>query len=444
MLLLSLLVEAVREFHWFCWIRLASITFELIQITMCIDYGYIGSCQAESEYHMQIVNVDVHVLKLEASVPEAVYLGQRPDGTQPEANEGYRVRKPWRSLYSARFETVLVKITNSDGAVGWGEALAPVGPGILAETIRSLIAPQLIGRDPRFIRPLWSELRGLMRERGHLVGHQADALAAVDIALWDLVGHIHGLSVSTMIGGAFHQEVPVYISGLPVPTNNERAKLAKDWFEKGAGAVKLHVGFGVQEDLAIFDAVAAAAPGLGIAVDAHWVYSRSDALKLGRELDERGALFLEAPLAPEDVAGHVALQSHLSTPVAVGETLRNRYEFSQWVNAGALQILQPDIGRTGITEGMLISDLATTNHLLVAPHHSVGLGISFAAGMHVAAASESLLLFEYQPSTLEMASKILTEPMTTPPDLVPLPSGPGLGITVDEDFVNAYSIHASN
>ena len=390
---------------------------------------------------MHIAKVDVYVLKLDPVDPSATYLGRRNDGSQPHADEGYTVRVPWRSLYSARYETVLVKLTASSGEIGWGEALAPVGPEVLAEAITTLIAPQVLGLDPRRLRPNWSALRNLMRERGHLVGHQADALAAVDIALWDLAGHISGLSVATLLGGAFTDDVPVYISGLPVTTNPERAELAKSWVAEGAGAVKLHIGFGVAEDLEIYDAVAAAAPSLRIAVDAHWAYGRGEALQLGRALDERHALFLEAPLAPEDLRGHAHLQGQLSTPVAIGETLRNRYEFSQWIAAGAVQVVQPDIGRTGITEGMLIADLASTNHLVVAPHHSIGLGISFAAGLHVAASSEALLMFEYQPSTLKMASAILTEPLQRAAGQVPLTVGPGLGIHVDEEFVAAHAVH---
>lgn len=386
-----------------------------------------------------IRQVETFVLKLSVD-PQGVYLGARPDGSQPSDDEGYVVRKPWRSLYSARYETVLVRITADDGTVGWGEALAPVGPEIVAMIIDRLLTPVLIGADPLPVRVRWAQLRDLMRERGHLAGHQADALAAVDIALWDLVGKLTDLPVHALLGGAFRDVVPVYVSGLPAATDAARADLARTWASRGAQAVKLHLGQGVETDLTTFDAVAAAAPELRIAVDAHWVYDRGEAIRLGRALDERRALFLEAPVAPEDVGGHAAVQQAIVTPVASGEALRNRYEFDQWILADACRIIQPDIARTGITEGMVIAELAAARHLHVALHHSVGSAPSFAAGVQVSAAIEHLLLFEYQPGPLSVAQHVVLEQLPVDPAGITVPTSPGLGIEIDDEFVLSHAI----
>ncbi|AQZ63611.1 mandelate racemase [[Actinomadura] parvosata subsp. kistnae] len=347
----------------------------------------------------------------------------------PAQEEGYFVRPPWRSLYSARFETLLVSITADDGTTGWGEALAPVAPEVPAAIVEKLLAPVLVGEDPTRIRPLWDKLTGLMRERGHLTGHQADALAAVDIALWDLTGRLTGRSVASLLGGAFRASIPVYVSGLPRPTDAERAELAREWALKGATMVKLHLGHGVEEDLATYDAVAAS--GLRVAVDAHWVYDVPQAVRLARGLAERGALFLEAPLAPEDVEGHRELVRRADLPIAVGETLRNRYEFAHWLGRRAVGLAQPDVGRTGITELMSIAELAAAHHVRVAPHHSTGLGVALAAGLHVSAALGNLAFFEYQPTTCEAAGAVLTAPLPGDATGFPVPSGPGLGVDVD-------------
>lgn len=147
-----------------------------------------------------IADVDCFILKLRNPEP---YLGPMPSDTG-----GYAVRPPWRSLYSPRFETLLVRLTTADGTAGWGEALAPVAPEVPAKIVDRLLAPRLRGADPRPVRPLVAELRGLMRDRGHLGGHQADALAAVDIALWDLAGRLAGRPVHALLGGAFRELVP--------------------------------------------------------------------------------------------------------------------------------------------------------------------------------------------------------------------------------------------
>ncbi|GAB3212724.1 mandelate racemase/muconate lactonizing enzyme family protein [Marinactinospora thermotolerans] len=382
---------------------------------------------------MLIRDVETFVLKVRGP---AAYLGALPDGTELTADAGYRVREPWRSLYSASFETLLVRVEAEDGTAGWGEALAPVGPEIPAEIVDRLLGPQLIGSDAAAPRPAWARLRALMRERGHLVGHQADALAALDIALWDLAGRISGLSVARLLGGAHRDRVPAYVSGLPRPDDAGRAELARAWQEKGARTVKLHLGYGVDTDLATVDAVRAAAPDLDVAVDAHWRYGPAQAARLGRELADRGVVFLEAPLAPEDVDAHRRLADRIELPIAIGETLRTRYEFAQWLAAGAIGLAQPDVGRTGITEATAIAELCAAHHVPLAPHHSVALGPALAAGLHVSAATEDSPFFEYQPTTVETAAA-LGFAFDVGPDGFGLDERPGLGLDVDEDRIRA-------
>jgi galactonate dehydratase len=379
---------------------------------------------------MKITAVETFVLRLKA---QSAYLGELQDGSAPPT--GYAVRRPWRSIYSDRYETMLVRVTADDGTCGWGEALAPVAPEVPAAVVDLLLAPVMIGMDACTPRPAWYRLRDLMRERGHLVGHQADALAAVDTALWDLAGRLTGQRVVDMLGGAFREEVPTYVSGLPRPNDGERAELAREWARRGARRVKLALGFGVAEDLATVDAVQAAAPDLRVAVDGHWAYSVTDALRLARGLEKRNGWFLEAPLAPEDIAGHAELVARSAVPIAIGEALRNRYEFAQWIDTRALRIAQPDVARTGITEAMAIAELCSAHHVPVAPHHSVGLGVALAAGLHVSAAMADLPAFEYQPTSVEAGARILLEPLIVGPAAIPLPSGPGLGVEVDAEAV---------
>jgi galactonate dehydratase len=383
---------------------------------------------------VRITQVTTYVIK---QPTKSAYLGKLDDGTAPRAEDGYFVRPPWRSLYSARMETLLVCVTTDDGLEGWGEALAPVGPEVVAAIVDRMLGPWLIGRDPRAVRPLWDGMRDLMRERGHLVGHQADALAALDTALWDLAGTAAGLPVAQLLGGAYRTDIPVYVSGLPEPTDEGRARLAAGWAADGARAVKLAAGKGVEADLATYDAVAAAAPGVRIAVDAHWAYGLAEALELGRELDRRHALFFEAPMAPEDVEGHRDLASRITTPVAVGESLRNRYEFRDWLSRRALGLAQPDVARTGITEAVTIAALADAHHVPVACHHSVGLGVALAAGLHVSAAVRDCPFFEFQPTTVPFAQGILRTPLTAGATGFTLPEGPGLGIEIDRETVHA-------
>ncbi|OZB84084.1 mandelate racemase/muconate lactonizing enzyme family protein [Microbacterium sp. 13-71-7] len=360
-------------------------------------------------------------------------------GDSGVAHRGYVIRPPWRSLYSPGYETLLVKIETDEGLVGWGEALAPVAPEVVAAVVDHLLAPLILGEDPRSVRTLWHRMTESMRERGHLTGHQADAMAAVDIALWDLWGHATGLSVSELAGGRFAEILPTYVSGIRGNDDAERVDKATAFVEAGVRRIKLHLGTDIRTDLATYDAIRAVHPDLDLALDAHWTYRLGEAKALGRELDDRRAWFFEAPLAPEDVEGHRDLAASLATPIAIGEAMRSRFEFSDWLARRAVGLTQPDIGRTGITEGLAIAAVADAFHAQVAPHHSAAFGIAMAAGVHVAASATSLLAFEYQPFTLPVANLILTTPLEVRPDggfLVP--TGPGLGVTVDETAVAQF------
>lgn len=384
----------------------------------------------------RIAAVETFVLKLSAAEP---YLGEAGSPTA-----GYQVRAPWRSLYSRRYETLLVKITAEDGAIGWGEALAPVGPEVVGAVIDRLLGPYLLGQAGH-PRVLTTALYELMRERGHLGGHQGDAVAALDIALWDLRARQLGIGVHELLGGAYRERIPVYVSGLPAPDDAGRAALAADWVARGARSVKLHLGNGVEADLATVDAVQTAAPELRVAVDAHWAYDVNSARRLAVELAAREVAFLEAPLPPEDLVGHAELTTTAPLPIAIGEAWRHRHEASPWISGRAARIVQPDVARTGLTEGLAIAELAAAAHLQVAPHHSVALAPAIAAGIHLAAVCSQLALLEYQPGTATVASQITTDSMT-PIDgaYYELPKGPGLGIEVNEAEVRRLADEERN
>ena len=383
---------------------------------------------------MRIARVQTFPLFLSKEDADNSYAGE-----SAVEHRGYMVKPPWRSLYSPGYETLIVKVETDDGLVGWGEALAPVAPEVAAAIVDRLLTPLIIGEDPRSVRTLWHRMSESMRERGHLTGHQADAMAAVDIALWDLWGHATGLSVSELAGGRFADVLPAYVSGIRGADDTERAERAAELIEQGVRRIKLHLGTDIRTDLATFDAINAVHPDLDLALDAHWTYRLGEAKALGRELDARRAWFFEAPLAPEDVEGHRDLAAAIDTTVAVGEAMRSRFEFADWLHRRAVGLTQPDIGRTGITEGLAIAALADASHVQVAPHHSAAFGVAMAAGVHVAASSPSLLAFEYQPFTLPVANRILTTPLavTRTGEFI-VPRGPGLGVIVDETVVREF------
>ena len=378
---------------------------------------------------MKIVDVQCFPLKIK---PKEIYLGGDPD----EGGGDYYYRPEYRCVYSRKMETCLVKITCDNGHVGWGEALAPVVPQVVAQLITHLFKPLLLGASPFASNVLNARMYNAMRDRGHTGGYHIDALAAVDIALWDLKGHILGLPLHQLLGGNFRDSVPCYVSGLPRPTVEARCELAREWQAKDFNAVKLALGYGIAEDLDNVRAIREAlGPRATLFIDAHWNYSVHEAARLAEGLEAYDVRFLEAPLLPEDVEGHRELRRKSALPVALGETERTRYQFRPFIERRAVDILQPDVGRTGITELMHIASLAETWNLQVAPHLSVGLGPCIAASIQVAAALPNLFMLEFQPPVFDVANSLLRQPLMCTAGHYELPPAPGLGIEINEERV---------
>lgn len=376
---------------------------------------------------MKITAVEAIPVRIKRDV---AYLGALPKGAD---DRQYFVRPPYRALYSAYFETVFVKITTADGLVGWGEALAPVAPEVVQTIVEQLLRPVLIGRSALDGGVLWTRMYDLMRERGYYGGFMLDAISACDIALWDLRGKLLNQPVYQLLGGAYRESIPCYVSGLPRPTDAERVQLALEWSAKGFTAFKLAAGFGVKEDTASIAALRSAlGPDSPLLLDAHWVYTLDESVRLGRNLESLDAAVLEAPINPEDIDAHVALAKAVAIPVAIGETERTRYQFLPWLTRRGADLLQPDVGRTGISELIKIAQMAESFNIPVAPHLSVGLGACISASIHAAAAIPNLFMLEYQAPVFELANALLVEPLVCAEGKYHLPAGAGLGIAIHE------------
>lgn len=385
---------------------------------------------------MQICKIEVFPLKIKK---DHVYLG---NSAGLNSRFDYYLRPEYRCPYSKNMETVFVKLTAGTGLTGWGEALAPVLPGVAGKIIGELFAPVLLGANPLDIRVLWNRLYGLMRDRGYYSGFMVDAIAAVDCALWDLTGKALGLPVCQLLGGACREEIPAYISGLPVEGLQEKVDLALRWKDQGFRAIKLHIGYGMEEDLRIMTALRKAlGPDFRLMMDAHWNYTAAQAVKLARKLEALEVEFLECPLNPEDLNGYAELAAAVDIPVALGESDRTHWQFKEMFDKQSCDIAQPDIGRCGITEMMRIADLAELYGRPVAPHLSVGQAGCIAATLHCDAAMYNFYgMQEYQPSVAPVANEFLTRPIVCENGYLRLPEGPGLGIEFDEDKIRYHSV----
>jgi galactonate dehydratase len=273
-----------------------------------------------------------------------------------------------------------------------------------------------------------------MRVRGFFGGFYHDAIAAIDIALWDLHGKLLNLPVCKVLGSKRYEKMPAYVSGLPMPTLEERVKMAKDWVEKGFDAIKFASAVSydgiIEEMKALREALG---PKIKILVDLHWKFTAAEAIKLIKKLDEYDLYVAEAPLKPEDTNGQALVVRSVYTQVAIGEELRTVYEYRPKFENSCMHVIQPEMGRTGITSFWNICQMSVAFNHTVMPHASIGIGIFQAASLQASAALQNMVYHEYQHSIFDKNLKYVKTTMKCENGFYTVPNEPGLGIEPAEE-----------
>ena len=374
---------------------------------------------------VRVANVEAIVVSLPRDTP---YLGPLGSNELVDAR-GYVVRAGNRTIYPTTDMSVLVKATADDGMIGWGETYGIVAPEAVVAIVDDVLGPQVAGRDPRDAVAIQEDLYDLMRVRGHFGGFYVDAIAGVDIALWDLFGKIVGQPVAKLLGGHRTGSIPAYVSGLPGATLADKVTLARDFAARGFDAFKYAaaVSFdGIEEEMrALREALG---PEAKLMVDLHWKFTAGEAIALIERLAPYAPYFVEAPCAPEDLEGQAQVAAASRVPVALGEELRTVFEYRPRFTQRAMTFAQPEMGHTGISQFMQIAHMANAFHVRVIPHASVGVGIYQAASLHASAALPNVPMHEYQHSVFDRNLAFVNTTMCCERGVFTLPEGPGLGI----------------
>lgn len=369
--------------------------------------------------------VEVYIVHLKQDVP---YLGSLRAGE--ETNEqGYFVRKGNRTVYPLANRSLVVRILTREGREGWGETYGLVAPKATAEIINDLLCSFVINRDPQDCENIHDELYDLMRVRGYTGGFYLDALAAVDIALWDLAGKTQNKSIGELLGGKQHSQISAYISGLPRDTLEERCQLAKEWQQQGFDAFKFALPVadeGAEKELeALRQALGHSA---NIAADLHWSFNAEEAIELSRRLTCQQPWFLEAPVAPEDVHALGNVASSAACDIAAGEEWRTLYDAKLRIETSDLQIIQPEMGHTGITQFVRIRRFAEQQGRKIIPHATIGAGIFLAASLQASSTLQAVESHEFQHSIFFTFKQFLQPELVCDSGFYQVPYGPGLGV----------------
>ena len=351
------------------------------------------------------------------------------------------------------FNTCLVEIDTDAGLTGLGEAKVGVGNlgnyAALVTLIHAELAPVLIGRDARDVTALWETIYN--GTRAHYVaahgrtfpivgrrGITVSALSGIDIALWDLLGKALGQPVWRLLGGRLRERIPAYASGGWAPVGGVGKQL-RQYVERGHRAVKMRVGL---QDASVDDSVARVrearetlGPGVGLMVDAHGTWSVREAQRFARKVADCDLGWLEEPVSPDNVAGQAEVCAATDIPIAAGETEQTRFAFRDLIEARAVDVLQPDVAIAGgITETLRICALAATHGLTVAPHLWGG-AVLFASGLHLAVATPCVTTLEFARGDNPLLNDLVEEPFDLVDGYVLAPDRPGLGLTLNRDFV---------
>ena len=352
---------------------------------------------------------------------------------------GYHWSAVYPVLYSRYIETALVRVTLDNGLHGWGEAQAPLAPRVASTIVTDLLAPALQGEgfDGRreTIEALWQRMFQTMRVRGQTGGFMIDAISGVDLALWDLAGKMQGQPVAQLLAaGDARTTVPAYLSGVSGDGESERAAFARRHFDQGFGAVKIFHDGGAAGLLSLIDVLRAALGGEArIAVDALWRLDISRDEAVFHELQTRGLFWLEAPFNPDEFEPHRQLRQHYDIPLAVGESYRTLRELEPFFAGRLIRFVQPDLGRSGLTETLRIGQRAAAGDVAVVPHVSIALGPQIAAAIHAAAAIPNCPICEYNPTVFQVSNRYLAEPLHFAGAAYQIPSAPGLGVEIRLD-----------
>ncbi|KWX23261.1 galactonate dehydratase [Mycolicibacterium wolinskyi] len=351
------------------------------------------------------------------------------------------------STYTVPPRWLFLRIETDDGLVGWGEPVLEGRAATVAAAVEEL-SDYLIGQDPAQIEDIWTVLyRGGFYRGG---GIHMSALAGIDQALWDIKGKAFGVPTYELLGGRVRDRIKVY-SWIGGDRPAETAMAAKEVVDLGFAAVKMNgteemqyvdswekVDRAVASVAAVRDAVG---PNIGIGVDFHGRVHKPMAKVLLRELEPYRLMFVEEPVLSEHVDGFVDVLRQSPIPIALGERLFSRWDCKTILASGAVDIIQPDPSHCGgITEARKIAHMAEAHDVALALHCPLGpialaACLQIDAGCYNATIQEQSLGIHYN-TTNDLLDYLVDPAVFTYSDgQVRIPSGPGLGIEINEEYV---------
>jgi L-alanine-DL-glutamate epimerase-like enolase superfamily enzyme len=382
---------------------------------------------------MKITNVEVFVLKSPG-------LYESPEGSEEARGPTYmgivKVSTDAGITGYSDMETVASVAKAAVEAPRWSE------PGLeLFDGLASLV----VGENPLEVERLWYKMyRGSIYFGGRGVAIQA--LSAIDIALWDIMGKFYQQPIHVLLGGKWRDKVRAYASTLFRPTPEAVSEAARSYLEQGFTAIKF--GWGVfgkdpRLDVRLVEAARAAMGDRNdLLVDAGWFVERTpkQAIQVVRSLEPFRPFFIEELLHPEDYDGYRQVAESVDTLIACGEQEATEWGFRRLIERAKVDVLQPDLTRCGgFTAARKIVHMAELSNVLVIPH-SWSSDLLTAASLHLNAFQRRAVFVEFNTAQGPLSRSMVKEPLRLVDGYISVPCGPGLGVEVDEQTIERYRI----
>ncbi len=336
---------------------------------------------------------------------------------------------------------LFVRVDTDEGIIGYGEVCDSYGcsfPMSVKAVIDEALSPLLLGEDLSGIERLVFKMRGWTRRRLGDQGVIIHAVSGVEIALWDALGRATGQSVSHRFGRV-RDKVPVYASGpfLEEGPPDWHLKLFEPCLRQGVRAVKVRVGLDYKRDLVTLCRFRSLlGDEIQLMVDGSEHFSVPSALEIARALADVGAVFFEEPIPQCNREGIARLVEKSPVPIAYGEHLFTLHDFEDCLIHRRADIVQPDAALCGgISEARRVAALGESFGVKVVPHSAAG-PIALAANLHLCATAPNVAMLEYSFTLDALWKELLGEASLSPSALrdgwLPVPNGPGLGLSIDE------------
>lgn len=343
--------------------------------------------------------------------------------------------------YVLKTGQTLVEVFTDGGITGIGECSPMVHGSVFAGLIDKAIRGYVVGQSPFDVEKIWRSAFFGRYKLGPM-GVYLNALAGVDIALWDIMGKALGVPCYMLMGGKVRDKVPLYASAMRhYRKPKEEAEHLARWVQRGFTAVKIHpydywaFDQGTDDTLDVVREVRAVlGPKISLMVDPNNAYSVHRAIEVGRELEKFGCSLFEEPIAAYDYEGYARLCDALDIPVGAGEQEYTRWQHKDLIVHGKVDVIQPDVVKCGgLTELRKIGTVASVFNRPIQCHNTQPT-IGTAAHYHFWVSEPMCLYHQEYPAEdhpLRDRYPILTEPLPIKDGYLTMPDRPGIGIEID-------------